>query len=103
LYYKVKSQFIIFGAILQHEAVAVINDISNTINVAAANPTIGVLSSTTTSSRLIGSSYAASLSAGLHVDSSYLSSGRNAIVIDQHLLPVVPVFKAYRDGTKPGG
>ena len=77
--------------ILQHEAVDVINDTSSTINVAAAAPNKGFFSTTTSSSHLNGSSYAASLSAGLHVDSSYLSPGVNAIVIDQHLLPVVLV------------
>ena len=38
--------------ILQHESAAVINASSSTVNVPSADPTIGVLTNTTTSSRL---------------------------------------------------
>jgi hypothetical protein len=71
--------------ILQHEAVAVNNDISSTINVPSADPTIGVLTTTTTSSHLKGSSYAASLSAGLHgdVNLSYLSLDADVVSSQQ--------------------
>ena len=69
--------------ILQHQSADVINASSSTVNVPVSDPTIGVITNTTTSSRLETSASAESFSGGILDDSTFFSLDADVLLLSQ--------------------